>query len=479
MTTLACNRRVASFFRALNDAATSRVPHIRARALTTAHREISRVIGQSHSSPSSNSSSSSASSAPHVSFHPRSMDDEKSQSPSLFVQRAPAPPARCTRCGRHEGEDNACVLLPGSAQCERCIVEVSKFNAANPVGIDDAVPTVLDIADTARWMRVKPAAKKMASNAGTAKKTVCVSQPKMVAARKSAPVEPLTRDEEEDEDEDEDEDVVRELARLKPTAARKTPGVQVAPTKASKKRGRPTKKKTMTSGDIRDSYVAIHSAAEQGDLIALDRLRNEYEGRIKELYSNPFKWDTELIMCVARDGKKPVETITWALEHGAHVDVKASKSAVERKYHVDLENEDGVFQSGLEVLKALHEARPETCNEDTLYCACEFGNLDCVKYCVENVKGCDVSKWPGSKTPKMRKNNLTLIAAQNGHLDVLKYLHDEKDCYFLHPWPDEAISLVMNRQPSSPLGWWNVVRYIQSTAEWRAAHPNFSPFSMA
>jgi len=378
---------------------------------------------------------------------------------------------QCVRCKRYHGESSSCVILPGNVRCERCVIEVSTFDAADQIVIDDAVPALeIPANDNARWMIVKPAAKKMASNAaGQAITTKVVPRLNRAVARKSAP----------NKDKDEDEDT-KSLSALAPIlVARKT--APASPPKVTKKSGIPYKttpprrKKKMTQGEIRDSFVKIHSAAEDGDLDELDRLRIEYEGRIKKTYSNPFKWDTDLIMCVARDGKEPIKVISWALEHGARIDVNASKGAVEREYHVDRENAAGVYQSSLDVLKFLHKTRPETCNEDTLLCACEFGRTDCVKYCVENVRGCDVQTWRGSKTPKMKKNNLMLIAAQNGHLDVLKYLHDEAECFFEHPYPDEAISLVMNRQPSAPHGWWRVVVYIQSTAEWRKAHPNWTP----
>ena len=376
---------------------------------------------------------------------------------------------QCVRCERYHGESSSCVILPGNARCERCVIEVSTFDAADRIVIDDAVPALeIPVDDNARWMLVKPAAKKMASNAGKAITTKVAPQLNRTVARKSAP------------NKDEDEDVTKSLSapaphRTFPCVARKT--APASPPKVTKKSTAPAprRKKKMTKGEIRDSFVKIHSAAEDGDLDELDRLRIEYEGRITKTYSKPFKWDTDLIMCVARDGKEPIKVISWALEHGARIDVNASKGAVEREYHVDRENAAGVYQSSLDVLKFLHKTRPETCNEDTLHCACEFGRTDCVKYCVENVRGCYVPTWRGSKTPKMKKNNLMLIAAQNGHLDVLKYLHDEAGCFFEHPYPDEAISLVMNRQPSAPPGWWRVVMYIQSTAEWRKTHPNWTP----
>ena len=298
---------------------------------------------------------------------------------------------QCVRCERYHGESSSCVILPGNARCERCVIEVSTFDAADRIVIDDAVPALeIPVDDNARWMLVKPAAKKMASNAGQAITTKVAPQLNRTVARKSAP------------NKDEDEDVTKSLSapaphRTFPCVARKT--APASPPKVTKKSTAPVprRKKKMTKGEIRDSFVKIHSAAEDGDLDELDRLRIEYEGRITKTYSNPFKWDTDLIMCVARDGKEPIKVISWALEHGARIDVNASKGAVEREYHVDRENAAGVYQSSLDVLKFLHKTRPETCNEDTLHCACEFGRSDCVKYCVENVRGCYVPTWRGSR----------------------------------------------------------------------------------
>ena len=59
-----------------------------------------------------------------------------------------------------------------------------------------------------------------------------------------------------------------------------------------------------------------------------------------------------------------------------------------------------------------------------------------------------------------------LIAAKNGHLPVLKYLYDN-DCDFTEDDAREAISQVMNRDPSSPLGWHAVVQWLQSTDEYK------------
>ena len=60
-----------------------------------------------------------------------------------------------------------------------------------------------------------------------------------------------------------------------------------------------------------------------------------------------------------------------------------------------------------------------------------------------------------------------LIAAKNGHLPVLQYLYDN-DCDFTDADARDAIEQVMHREPSSPLGWHAVVRWIQNTDEYKA-----------
>jgi len=224
----------------------------------------------------------------------------------------------------------------------------------------------------------------------------------------------------------------------------------------------------------RQMVVELHSAADAGDVAALDDVLVRWERDVEGKYVDALKWDTDFIMCVARDGTDPIRVIDWALNHGAKIGEDATMRAVERTYHRDRVKADGSYVSALEILQYLHRKCASACTEDTLYVACEFGEIDCVKWLIKNVpKECDVSKWPRDKTGRGKLNKLMLVAAQNGHLHVLKFLHDDCQCYFGGTFPDEAIDLVMQRDPSSPLMWHAVVKWIQSTHEWRALHPHW------
>lgn len=124
-----------------------------------------------------------------------------------------------------------------------------------------------------------------------------------------------------------------------------------------------------------------------------------------------------------------------------------------------------MYTSAVDVLRFLHK-RNCTIDEDTLYCAAEFGELDCLKYIIEQVPGCRVANWPEHKTPKGHDNNLMAVAAKNGHLGVLQYLYDVGYDFA----PEDAVECIwqtMNRSPSSPIMWHAVVRWVQSTEEYR------------
>ena len=76
----------------------------------------------------------------------------------------------------------------------------------------------------------------------------------------------------------------------------------------------------------------------------------------------------------------------------------------------------------LDYLKWAREVKRCAWDQDTIISAASQGNLDMVKYCVEN--GCPMDE------------DACLCAAEEGHLDVLKYLH-ENDC----PWDSRACYL--------------------------------------
>lgn len=208
----------------------------------------------------------------------------------------------------------------------------------------------------------------------------------------------------------------------------------------------------------------MHSAADRGDLERCEELRLIFL-KDKETWKDAYEWDHELISCVARDGRRPIEVIEWALGNGARITKSATKRAVERTPHRDREFE-GHYTTALEVLQFIHSRRPKLIDEETMYCASEFGSLECLKWIIDTVDGCDVSRWPERKTPTGNDNDLMLIAAQNGHVEVMKYLYDDAQCDWHPEDAVEAVGIVMNREPSSPLNWHSVVAFIQSTPEW-------------
>ena len=253
-----------------------------------------------------------------------------------------------------------------------------------------------------------------------------------------------------------------ELRMSKP-AARKRPDASPMLTSTA------SRKRKMSETELRDSYVIMHNAADIGDIEKCDELRLKFM-RDKEEFDDPFVWTHELISCVARDGRRPIEVIEWAMKHGAKITKAAAKRAVERTPHKDREHH-GHYTSALDVLKFIHACKPNAIDDETMYCACEFGEIECLQWMIENVDGCDVAQWDDRITPRGTPNELMLIAAQKGHVDILKYLYDECDCDWTSDDAKEAIGFVMNAQPSSPLNWHEVVLFIQSTAEWRAENP--------
>ena len=227
----------------------------------------------------------------------------------------------------------------------------------------------------------------------------------------------------------------------------------------------PKAKRKLNDEQLAECYTVMHAAVDAGDLERCEELR-EYFVRHEGKFVNPYKWDHELVSCCSRDGRRPIETLTWAFEHGARRDAKAGLFACERVDHELRRDQDGHYTDSLTVLKFLHVHGGVRINYDTMYCACEFGNLACLEWMHRNVDGLDFQNWPINKNPDGQDNDLMLIAAKNGHLPVLKYLYDN-DCDFTEDDAREAISQVMNRDPSSPLGWHAVVQWLQSTDEYK------------
>ena len=223
-------------------------------------------------------------------------------------------------------------------------------------------------------------------------------------------------------------------------------------------------KKRLVDEDLANCYAAMHSCTDLGDVEQCETMR-KYFCSMASQFANPYNWWHEVVPCAARDSKRPIEVLTWALERGAPLDPKAALSACERAPHPLRTTAEGVYTSAVDVLRFLHE-RNCTIDEDTLYCAAEFGELDCLKYMIEQVPGCRVANWPEHKTPKGYDNNMMAVSAKNGHLGVLQYLYDV-GCDFAPEDAVECIWQTMNRSPSSPILWHAVVRWVQSTEEYR------------
>lgn len=223
-------------------------------------------------------------------------------------------------------------------------------------------------------------------------------------------------------------------------------------------------KKKLTDEDLANCYAAMHSFTDLGDVEKCEEMRKYFELMAPKC-SNPYVWWHEVVPCAARDSKRPIEVLTWALERGAPLDPKAALSVCERAPHPLRTTAEGVYTSAVEVLRFLHE-RNCTIDEETLYCAAEFGELDCLRFMIDTVPGCRVANWPEHKTPKKKDNNLMAVAAKNGHLGVLQYLYDV-GCDFAPEDAAECIWQTMNRSPSSPINWHAIVRWVQSTEEYR------------
>ena len=142
-------------------------------------------------------------------------------------------------------------------------------------------------------------------------------------------------------------------------------------------------KKRLVDEDLANCYAAMHSCTDLGDVEQCETMR-KYFCSMASQFANPYNWWHEVVPCAARDSKRPIEVLTWALERGAPLDPKAALSACERAPHPLRTTAEGVYTSAVDVLLFLHK-RNCTIDEDTLYCAAEFGELDCLKYMIEQV----------------------------------------------------------------------------------------------
>jgi len=148
-------------------------------------------------------------------------------------------------------------------------------------------------------------------------------------------------------------------------------------------------KKRLVDEDLANCYAAMHSCTDLGDVEQCETMR-KYFCSMASQFANPYNWWHEVVPCAARDSKRPIEVLTWALERGAPLDPKAALSACERAPHPLRTTAEGAYTSAVDVLAFLHK-RNCTIDEDTLYCAAEFGELDCLKYMIEQVPGCRVA----------------------------------------------------------------------------------------
>jgi len=99
----------------------------------------------------------------------------------------------------------------------------------------------------------------------------------------------------------------------------------------------------------------------------------------------------------------------------------------------------------LELLKYLREEKKCEWDEFTIVVATYYGNLEIVKYCFANDCPCDVEKscenaagsgsldclrflFDKAKPSRETVGKAAVVAAENGHVDILKYLVEEKDC---------------------------------------------------
>ena len=80
------------------------------------------------------------------------------------------------------------------------------------------------------------------------------------------------------------------------------------------------------------------------------------------------------------------------------------------------------YTNKLELLKWIREEKKCEWNSRTINAAAEQGNLEMVKYCVANE--CPIDEFACAS------------AARNGHLEVLKYLHEEAKA----PWDGYCLS---------------------------------------
>ena len=202
----------------------------------------------------------------------------------------------------------------------------------------------------------------------------------------------------------------------------------------------PKAKRKLNDEQLTECYTVMHAAVDAGDLERCEELR-EYFVRHEGKFVNPYKWDHELVSCCSRDGRRPIETLTWAFEHGARRDAKAGLFACERVDHELRRDQDGHYTDSLTVLTVLTRARrrADRLRHDVLRVRVRQPRLPRVD-APKRSTGSDFAELADvNKNPDGQDNDLMLIAAKNGHLPVLQYLYDN-DCDFTDADAREAIS---------------------------------------
>ena len=203
----------------------------------------------------------------------------------------------------------------------------------------------------------------------------------------------------------------------------------------------------------------VNGSVEECEALRMEMIQDE------KRFTNSVKWDEEFIQVAAAYGRYPLRMINWGLSNGAYMNENAAKIACERKETAKTTPLNGdAYTSGVQVLRHLFKCGCKiSC--DVIHAACEFGSLECVKFLKENVRMCDFETvWKNSLRSDGEKNLLMLIAAQEGHVDVLEYLYDNNCCFSAEDARD-CLELAKIRKPRAA-NYDRVVAYIKHLPEW-------------